>query len=444
MFKRKTTFFVFCCSFLVTVMVAQQIKTVCYGATKTYSVDLDDGSVGTMGSSYDWTILEPNSAIITGNGKNRVSVNWGKTTPGNYTIQVIETNESCMSSTSIVSVAIRSNPKVVAEGASVCEGFLGQLTSSASPISSSFQFNWKCPEGALNPGNVAFFETTVPGDYVVTVMDNFGCVSDPAVATLIVNKRPNIAIVAEGETKFCEGGSVLLSAPAGLEGYIWSKDGISIDSAFDRQYNADSTGGYTVTAVDANGCVNTTEYPFFIEVNPLPNFNITVSGPTELCEGETVALSVNSGENDYSYKWLKNGLEMINQKESVFVASVSSSYSVIIQDSNSCEVMSDGIAVIVRPNPDATITNNMPSSTFCEGSQVVLSVPLVPGYSYQWSASGGQIFGATNATYVANESSDYSVRVIDTNFDSFCTSISSLPIKLVKKVLPVVSEIVED
>jgi hypothetical protein len=344
----------------------------------------------------------------------------------------------------MVSVAIRSNPKIVAEGASVCEGFLGQITSGASPISSSFQFNWECPEGALNPGNVAFFETTVPGDYVVTVMDNYGCVSDPAVATLIVNKRPNIAIVAEGETKFCEGGSVLLSAPLGLEGYIWSKDGISIDSAFDRQYNADSTGGYTVTAVDANGCVNTTEYPFFIEVNPLPNFNITVSGPTEICEGETVALSVNSGENDYSYQWLKNGLEMINQKEPVFVASVSSSYSVIIQDRNSCEVMSDVIGVIVRPNPDATITNNMPSSAFCEGSQVVLSVPLVPGYSYQWSASGNQIFGATNATYVANESSDYSVRVIDTNFDSFCTSISSLPIKLVKKVLPVVSEIVED
>ena len=444
MFKRKTTFFVICCSFLVSIMAAQQIKTVCFGATKTYSVDLDDGSVGTMGSSYDWSILEPNSAIISGNGKNRISVNWGKTEPGNYTIQVVETNESCMSSTSIVAVTIRSRPTIVAEGATVCEGYSGQIASGASPISSSFQFNWSCPEGALNPGNVDIFETNVPGDYVVTVMDNYGCVSDPAVATLIVNKRPNIAVVAEGATKFCEGGSVLLSAPEGLDAYIWSKNGINIDNAFDRQYRADSTGGYTVTALDANGCVNATEYPFFVEVNPLPNFNITVSGPTEICEGETVALTVNGGENDYSYQWLNNGLKMINQKEHVFVTSVSSSYSVKIADKNNCEVMSDVIDVIVRSNPDATITNNMPSSTFCEGSQVVLSVPLVSGYSYQWSASGGEIFGATNATYVANESSDYSVRVIDTNFDAFCTSKSFLPVKLVKKILPVVSEIVGD
>jgi hypothetical protein len=196
--------------------------------------------------------------------------------------------------------------------------------------------------------------------------------------------------------------------------------------------------------MDTNGCVNSTEYPFFVEVNPLPNFNVTVSGPTELCEGEKVALSVNTGSNDYSYQWLTNGLEMISQNQSVFVASENGIYSVKIADKNSCEVTSDSIDVIVRSNPDATITNIKASSTFCEGSQVVLSVPLLSGYSYQWSAQGRDIFGATNATYVANESSDYSVRVIDTNFDTFCTSKSSMPIKLVKKVLPVVSEIVVD
>lgn len=444
MLKRKTAFFVFCCSFFVNVVLAQQIQTVCYGVTKTYSVDLDEGSVGTIGSSYDWTILESNSATITGNGKNSISINWGNTVPGNYTLKVVETNNSCMSSTRILSVTVRPNPTLITEGSTVCEGFFGRIASNASPMSSSFQFNWSCPEGALNPGNIDVFETNVPGDYGVTVMDNYGCVSDPAVATLIVNKRPNISIVAEGATMFCEGGSVLLSAPPGLEGYIWSKNGISIENEFERKYRADSTGGYTVTAMDANGCVNATEYPFFVEVNPLPNFNITVSGPTEICEGETVALTVNRGENDFSYQWLKNGLKMINQKEPVFVASVSSSYSVIIEDKNNCEVMSDVIDVIVRSNPDATITNNIPSSTFCEGSQVVLSVPLVLGYSYQWSASGGEIFGATNATYVANESSDYSVRVIDTNFDAFCISKSVLPVKLVKKILPVVSEIVGD
>jgi DNA-binding beta-propeller fold protein YncE len=69
---------------------------------------------------------------------------------------------------------------------------------------------------------------------------------------------------------------------------------------------------------------------------------------------------------------------------------------------------------------------------------------MVAGYSYQWSDSNGAIFGATNPIYMASETSNYTIQVIDTNYATFCTSTAMLPVKVVKKVLPVVSNIAGD
>lgn len=442
MFKRKTIFFVFCCFFSATAVFAQQIKTVCYGAVKTYFVDLDDGPKGTIGSSYEWSILEPNSAKILGNGTNSVSIDWATTAPGNYTVQVLETNETCMSSTSILSIRVKANPVVIAQGSTICSGFSGVINAVATPINSSFQYNWSYPAGGVDPGNVSSFETNVGGDYVVTVKDNHGCISNPASASLVVNALPNASIVAEGATKFCEGGSLVLSAPLGMSSYIWSKDGVVLneDVASDRVLKVNTSGNYAVTTTDSRGCTNTSESPVFVDVKPLPIVDVILSGPTEFCYGSNVTLTASATGTGLIYQWLDKGVEMTSQVDSNFIASNSSSYSVKVVDENACSSISGIVDVNVRPNPDATISHNSPT-TFCAGDNVALSVPVVAGYSYQWSDLGGPIFGATNATYLAHESSNYSIQIIDTNFPTFCTSTAMMPVKVVKKVLPVLSTI---
>lgn len=444
MFKRETIFFLFCCSFFMTVMVAQQIKTVCYGATKTYFVDLDDGPNGTIGSSYEWTVLESNDAIITGNGTNSISINWANTLVGNYTIQVVETNESCMSSTSILPIRIKSNPVITAQGATVCSGFSGLISTNTTSVI-PLQYSWTYPTDAVNPGNVNSFEANVSGDYVVTVRDNHGCVSDPATATLVVNSLPSATIIPEGPTQFCEGGSVILSAPAGLSGYTWSKDGIEINEngLTDRLLTVFSSGSYAVTTIDNKGCINSTETPILVNVNSLPIIDITSSGPIEFCDGDSVTLTASATGSELVYQWLNKGVEITGQVEPNFKVFTESDYSVKVVDNNTCESTSGIVDVTVRSNPDSTITHSTPA-TFCAGDKVVLSVPMVSGYSYQWSDSLGNILAATNATYLANESSDYSVKIIDTNYSTFCTSLATTPVKVVKKVLPVVSAIQEN
>lgn len=442
MLKGKSIFFVICCLFSASVVIAQQVKTVCYGATKTYFVDLDDGAKGTIGSSYDWSILEKNSAKIIGNGTNSVTIDWGTTAPGNYTIQVIETNETCMSSTSVLPIRIKANPIVLAQGTTVCSGFSGTISTSVTPINSAFQYSWSYPAGAVDPGNVSSFDANIGGDYVVTVKDNHGCVSNPGTATLIVNALPSASIVAEGPTRFCEGGSLVLSAPAGLSSYNWSKDGIVLDEEIgsDRVLKVNIAGNYSVATTDSHGCTNTSENPIFVDVKPLPVVDILLSGPTEFCYGNNVTFTVSSSGTGLTYQWLEKGVEISNQLESTFIASNTSSYSVKVTDENACESNSGIVDVIVRPIPDATISHNSPT-TFCAGENVALSVPVVSGYSYQWSDLNGPILGATNATYLAHETSNYSIQIIDTNFSTFCTSSAMMPVKVVKKVLPVLSTI---
>ena len=442
MFKIKTFYFTLYCCFFATFIYAQQIKTVCYGTTKNYFVDLNDGPSGTIGSWYEWTILEPNSAIINGNGTNSATIDWSSTAPGNYTIQVLETNESCMSSTSILSIRIKANPVISAQGASVCEGSLGIITATATPSSSIFQYSWTCPTGVVDPGNVASFEASISGDYKVYAKDNYGCISNTATATLVVNALPSATVVADGVTEFCEGGLVVLSAPKGLSSYIWSKDGFVIDEeTTSDMLTVKSSGNYGVITVDSNGCSNT-ENTIFVDVKPLPIVDVILSRSAEFCYGDNVKLTASSTGNGLIYQWLNKGLEIQNEVDYNFIASTTSSYSVKVTDNNACESISGIVDVIVRPIPDTTITYNTPT-TFCAGDRVELSVPLVTGYSYQWSDSMGPIFGATNASYMANETSNYFIQVIDTNYPTFCTSTAMMPVKVVKKILPTISIIEE-
>ncbi len=94
-------------------MNAQQ--TICFGETKNYNVDGAAGT-GTAGSTYDWTVLEagfagtitgnPTPATLDGNG---ITIDWGTTPAGDYTLQVIETNNSCPGEA--VTLTITINPE---------------------------------------------------------------------------------------------------------------------------------------------------------------------------------------------------------------------------------------------------------------------------------------------------------------------------------------------
>ncbi|MFN8249892.1 MAG: kelch repeat-containing protein [Ferruginibacter sp.] len=65
--------------------------------------------------------------------------------------------------------------------------------------------------------------------------------------------------------------------------YLWST------GANTQSITASSSGSYTVTLTDVNGC-NATSAPSIVTVNPQPPAGIAASGPTSFCQGGSVTL----------------------------------------------------------------------------------------------------------------------------------------------------------
>jgi hypothetical protein len=107
---------------------------------------------------------------------------------------------------------------------------------------------------STSPGNTVTYSATV----------SYGSITGSDQVTFTLPTKPTIT--ASGVTTFCQGGSVTLTAnpsPEGVYSYTWQTGAIT------QGINVASSGSYTVTAVNSNGCSETSN-PIIITVNDLP------------------------------------------------------------------------------------------------------------------------------------------------------------------------------
>jgi hypothetical protein len=128
---------------------------------------------------------------------------------------------------------------------------------------------------------------TEQGSYNVTITDGSPCFGVSPNVSIVVNPQEMPTIMAEGELRFCAGGSVVLTASEAAS-YLWStgEAGASIVVA--------ASGAYTV-AVEGL-CETFTSPPVSVEVLPAPAPEIDSVGYAE----ETAMLAVN-GSNVFWY-----------------------------------------------------------------------------------------------------------------------------------------------
>ena len=151
-------------------------------------------------------------------------------------------------------------------------------------------------------------------------------------------------ITASGNTSFCEGGSVVLTASDGIS-WLWS------NNATTRSITVTSTGDYSVTVTDATLCSATSEAQH-VSVFPLPSVIISVGGPTTFCEGGSVTLTATGAS---TYVWSNS-----TTTASIVVQS-SGTYSVTGTDANGCTATSDAVTVVVNPNvAPGTVSGSSP------------------------------------------------------------------------------------
>ncbi len=124
--------------------------------------------------------------------------------------------------------------------------------------------------------------------------------------------------------------------------------------------------------------------------------NITVSGPTNLCQGETVTLTAPAGA---PWQWLNNGNPIPGVTSQAFTANASGSYSVIYTVGGASQTTAP-IVVNIRPLPvpTFTFTNNA-----CSGTAVNFTSNVTVGqapYTYAWDFGDGGTSTAANPSHV--------------------------------------------
>lgn len=413
---------------------------VCFGTTKAYSVDTlaPDGPNGTSSSTYVWQVKNSGGTVIstatitnTTTSGNGISINWGTTPVGSYILEVVETNNSCTAGAVTLQVNIKARPSVAAPNTAVCLAANGTILATTSPSDSGDVYSWTAPAGyagTINTNTLTITGATVAmgGNYTVKVTDSEGCESDPVTAVLTVNSLPSATITPTTATEFCDGGSVVLSAPTGLS-YVWNKDGVAIlPSQTAVSFTASLEGSYTVTTTDSNSCSSTTNPAISVVVNPNPTVTVAATA-TQFCNGSNATLTATpaAGTAPFNYQWENtSGNITTSGTNASYMATTTSDYKVTVTDNKGCFVTSVAQTISNRPNPDASITP-LTSTTFCAGASVVLQRGggALVNHTYQWIKDAVDIATAsTNFNYTATESGSYKVRVIDANYTTNCTT----------------------
>ena len=205
-------------------------------------------------------------------------------TSGNYTVTVTNSN-GCSATSTATQVSVLSAPTatITASGPlSFCDG--GSVTLSAP---SGGTYLWST--GATSQSITA----STSGSYTVTVTNSNGCSATSTATQVSVLSAPTATITASGPLSFCNGGSVTLSAPSGGS-YLWSTGATS------QSITASTSGNYTVTVTNSNGCSATSTAT---QVTSVPNnINPVIYGNTSPNQG-TQEFYYTSQNLNRTYNW---------------------------------------------------------------------------------------------------------------------------------------------
>ena len=340
--------------------------TFCAGGSVTLS--------GKAGLTYHWS-----------NGATTQSI--AVTQAGSYVLTVTNAN-NCSAALSATTVAVNALPNdtITAGGPlTFCSG--GNVVLSAP---AGLTYHWST--GATTQNITA----TQGGNYNLTVTNGNNCSAVSSATTVTVNTNPSNTIINGGPTTFCAGGSVTLTAPAGLN-YLWS------NSATSQSIAATLSGSYSVTLTNGNNC-SATSAPVVVTVNANPNDTVTAGGPTSFCPGENVVLTAATG---LTYLWSNN-----STTQSVTVTQAGN-YTVTVTNTNNCTAVSSGISVTINSLPSNSVTASGPT-TFCPGGSVTLTA--AQGLTYVWSDN------STGQSITVTQAGSYAVSVTNSNQCSAASS----------------------
>ncbi|MEA2163467.1 MAG: hypothetical protein QOK37_1594 [Thermoanaerobaculia bacterium] len=256
----------------------------------------------------------------------------------------------------------------------------------------------------------------------LTVTAANGCIISGSTPVTINPIPATPTITAGGPTAFCSPGSVTLTSSS-ASGNQWYLNGNPIGGATNNTYVATASGNYT-TVVTALGCSSAASNSIAVTVNPIPATpTITPGGATTFCAGGSVTLTSSSASGN---QWLLNGNPIGGATNTTYNATASGNYTVTVTTSGCTSAPSSATTVTVNPIPATPTITPGGATTFCAGGSVTLTSSSASGN--QWRLNGNPIGGATNTTYNATASGNYTVTVTTSGCTSAPSSVTTVTV----------------
>lgn len=292
----------------------------------------------------------------------------------------------------------------VSNDSTVCPNTPVQIFSNASGGTGPYSYAWS-PSAGLNDSlqQNPIATISAPATFCAVAIDSHTCISDSQCVSLNVHTPPTVgalpatlcASTPNPQTVFTVSGM----SPGSTNSWIASPNYSLITSAnadsssvtISLPPNSTATYSFSVTVTDAvTGCVTTLAQTFTMT----PGLNMTVSGPSSICEGDSATLQVSGAS---TYVWSASPAISFSDSTAA-TQSVSPAVTTVFTISGAtpgCSaVITDTLTVNARPDAVAS-----PIPLFCGCTTANLSGILsTPGMSYSWTSTAGNVI--TNATQV--------------------------------------------
>ena len=410
------------------VMVTPPVSvTVNAGQTATFSTSV----TGTAPLSYQW--LRNGSAIAGATASSYTTpVTTGSDSGATFSVTVSNMAGTVTSSTAELTVnvppTITLQPVTMTVNAGATATF-GVAATGTAPLS----YQWY-RSGAAIPGARASSYTTAETSgtdngavFTVTVSNVAGTVTSAA-ATLNVHVGPTITLQPVSQTVNAGQTATFSVAVTGTHPmtYQWYLDGTTIAGATANFYTTPAVSGtnsgaaYTVTVTNVAG--SATSAPAVLTVNVAPTITLQPVSQTAVSPATATFSVAATGAAPLSYQWFVDGAAISGATSSSYTTAATSFgnngalYTVVVTNVAG-SVTSAAATLTVNTAP--TITLQPVSETVVSPAAATFSVAAkgTSPLSYQWSANGVAIGGATSSSYTtaatssSNNGTLYTVKV---------------------------------
>jgi len=190
------------------------------------------------------------------------------------------------------------NANISTTGFSLCNGV---VVLTAPTGFSTYNWNGSSTSGVLT--------VNTPGTYYVDCVTSNGvtCQSDPI--TIYSGNIP-ITLSTPDSVFICQGDTVVIDGPLGFTNYFWST------GATNFSITTTSTGNYSLSVLDGNGCTGTSNTTSVI-MSPQA-ITATTTG-LSLCNG---SVTLDAGLGFTSYQWYLNNIAILNGIYQTFTVNV--------------------------------------------------------------------------------------------------------------------------